>query len=84
MTSADPTPLFAALDIQPTYSAWSMGWHARGSRARQGNAGASVSVLTLGVCRGIEMVISVPGDVARTSHCPPAASAFARIDARPM
>ena len=45
---------------------------------------ASVSVLALGVCRGIEMVISVPGDVARTSHCPPAASAFARIDARPI
>jgi len=45
---------------------------------------ASVSVSLICARSGIEMVISVPGDVERTSHWPPAANAFARIDARPM
>ena len=33
---------------------------------------------------GMEMVISVPGDVERTSNCPPDASTLARIDAIPI
>ena len=33
---------------------------------------------------GMEMVISVPGDVERTSNCPPDASTLVRIDAIPI
>ena len=33
---------------------------------------------------GMDMVISVPGDVERTSNCPPDASTLARIDAIPI
>ncbi len=37
-----------------------------------------------GTASGIAIVISVPGDVARTSNRPPDANALARIDDRPM
>ena len=33
---------------------------------------------------GMDMVTSVPGDVERTSNCPPDASTLARIDAIPI
>ena len=33
---------------------------------------------------GMDTVISVPGDVERTSNCPPDASTLARIDAIPI
>jgi hypothetical protein len=43
-----------------------------------------MSVAAAGCRRGIEIVISVPGEVARTSIWPPQARTLARMDARPM